>query len=188
MKNWALKFTTGVIFVAFLQTAALAWIVYDRVSLLEDGREVVLENVPVDPRDLFRGDYVILNYEAATIDLGKLSGDDTFKRRETVYVVMKPGEEKGWQPVSVHKNFPEVNAQEIVLRGTARGSTSSKNQTLRIDYKVGQLFVPEGEGKALEKKVREGDVYVVLAVAQSGEAAVKALIVDGKRVYQESLF
>ena len=65
MKNWALKFTTGVILVAFLQTAALAWIVYDRVSLLEDGREVVLKNVPVDPRDLFRGEYVILNYEKA---------------------------------------------------------------------------------------------------------------------------
>ena len=188
MKSWALKFTAGVILAGLLQTAALAWMVYDRVSLISDGRKVVLKNVPVDPRDLFRGDYVILNYEAAQLDLSKLSGDDKFTRRAPVYVVLAPGVDEGWQPVSVHKELPEVTAGQAVLRGIARGSRSEKNSTLRVNYKVGRLFVPEGEGKVLEKKVREGDVYVVLAVADDGEAAVKALIVDGERIYEESLF
>ena len=49
--------------VALALTLALLWIVSGRVSLLSSGQEVVLQTVPVDPRDLLRGDYVILRYD-----------------------------------------------------------------------------------------------------------------------------
>ena len=42
--------------VAVLQTVALASMVYGRVTLLRDGREIVAEVIPVDPREIFRGD------------------------------------------------------------------------------------------------------------------------------------
>ena len=48
--------------VAAIQTAVLGWMVYDRVSLLRSGREMIADVLPIDPRDLFRGDYVIFGY------------------------------------------------------------------------------------------------------------------------------
>ena len=45
------------LFLAFLlQAGLLAWMLADRVMLLKNGREIRLQVVPVDPRDLFRGD------------------------------------------------------------------------------------------------------------------------------------
>ena len=41
--------------VALGQAAVLGWMIWDRTSLLSNGREVVLEVIPVDPRSLFRG-------------------------------------------------------------------------------------------------------------------------------------
>jgi uncharacterized membrane-anchored protein len=35
---------------------------------LRTGEEVLLKTLPVDPRDLFRGDYVILRYDVSRVD------------------------------------------------------------------------------------------------------------------------
>jgi uncharacterized membrane-anchored protein len=46
--------------VALVHTAVLAYMVIDRMRLIASGREVTLPVVPVDPRDLFRGEYARL--------------------------------------------------------------------------------------------------------------------------------
>ena len=48
--------------IGLILTATLGWMTWDRISLLKNGREIVLAVTPVDPRSLFRGDYVILGY------------------------------------------------------------------------------------------------------------------------------
>ena len=48
--------------------------VVDRTLLLKNGREIVLPIVPVDPRDLFRGEYVRLGYDISTVPAMLLSG------------------------------------------------------------------------------------------------------------------
>ena len=55
--------------VAVGQAAVLGWMIWDRVSLLANGREVVLEVIPVDPRSLFRGDYVVFGYDISRFEL-----------------------------------------------------------------------------------------------------------------------
>lgn len=64
----------GALAVAVLQTGALAAMILDRAHHVASGREIVLPVVPVDPRSLFRGDYVILNYEISRAPLSLLSG------------------------------------------------------------------------------------------------------------------
>ena len=48
---------------ALAQIAFLSWMIAGRAAILRDGREVLLKVEPVDPRDLLRGDYVVLTYE-----------------------------------------------------------------------------------------------------------------------------
>ena len=45
---------------ALVQVALLTVMIVDRVQILRDGKEVTLKSRPVDPRDLLRGDYVVL--------------------------------------------------------------------------------------------------------------------------------
>ncbi len=35
------------------------------------GERILLQSAPVDPRDIFRGDYVTLSYDGSTIDLDR---------------------------------------------------------------------------------------------------------------------
>src|SRR3989344_3350182 len=86
-----------------LQTVALLGMIGIKQYTLATGSPVVLKTQPIDPRSLFRGDYVRLNYAISQLELEKLEGENTFERGDTVYVVLRPGAEY-WEPVSAHRN------------------------------------------------------------------------------------
>jgi uncharacterized membrane-anchored protein len=176
--------------VAGIQTLALAYMLVNRISLLASGREIVAEVVPVDPRDIFRGEYVILNY---TFTRGSeiVVPEDT-NIGDALYVTLKPaGEPNKWDVVSADAAYPKETAPgNVVLRGyanyvTAKTDTSPARATIR--YGIESYFVPEGKGKELEDLVRDKKIATVIAVGRNGEAAIKALEIDGKRVVEEPL-
>ena len=180
--------------VAALQSAALIWMVAGRVALLKSGREMTVEVVPVDPRDIFRGEYVILGYTFSGTGDTTLPADT--KRGDRVYATLKQGEGSKWDLVSVSQVYPDkVEAGHAVLSGVASDIWRTEAQGPvsagvkgRIRYGIETYFVPEGEGKGLEEQVRDKKIEAVLAVSSSGEAAIKALVVDGKRVHEEPLY
>lgn len=176
--------------VAILQTAALGYIVYDRIMLLRHGQEIVTKVVPVDPRDLFRGDYVILSYGfSRQVPVAK----DT-RHGDVVYVALRQEEANGsWQAKAVTSRYPEkIEDGSIVLKGSVRNlhrrfNKGSPSPKADIDYGIERYFVPEGTGLAIEKAVREKTVEAVLAVGRKGVVAIKQLRVDGQAVATEPL-
>jgi len=63
---------------------------------LKTGEEVMLKTMPVDPRDLFRGDYVILSYEIGNLDIGSLpTNSANFRVNDQVYVALIKEENYG---------------------------------------------------------------------------------------------
>lgn len=179
-----------IVAVAAIQTLALLYIVFDRVSLLASGREIVAEVIPVDPRDLFRGDYVTLNYTFTRT--GEVPVPDGTRMGDTLYVTLKPGAEpNAWEIVSASDTFPKTVASgNVVLKGLANyvnPKTDTRPATASIRYGIESYFVPEGTGKELEELVRAKKIATVIAVGSGGEAAIKALVIDGKRVVEEPL-
>lgn len=180
----------AVALVAVVQSAALAWMVAGRVALLKQGREMTVEVIPFDPRDLFRGEYVVLGYSFSG------TGDTTLpagtKRGDRLYATLKPGEGTKWDFVSVSTAYPvNIDAGHAVLSGTASDVWPNQEQGTvkgRIRYGIETYYVPEGEGHGLEQQVRDHKIDAVLAVNSSGQAAIKALVVDGKRIHEEALF
>ncbi|MGL4397939.1 MAG: GDYXXLXY domain-containing protein [Hyphomicrobium sp.] len=72
------------------QTLVLGSIVWGRQTLLATGREIVLPVVPVDPRDIFRGDYVVLGYDLSTVNIPAASDGTApsgLRDGDVVYVV-----------------------------------------------------------------------------------------------------
>ena len=57
----------ALLLVAALWLAILGGMVAINEHTLRTGREIVLKTVPVDPRDLFRGDYVTLRYDISRL-------------------------------------------------------------------------------------------------------------------------
>ena len=109
----------ALIFVALIQSAALARIVYDRVVLLQTGREVVLKIKPRDPRDPFKGYYSSLNYDISQLDPRLMAGGHPeFTAGDTAYVVLRNGPEGDAVPVSLYRSMPVAMTGDVVARGT----------------------------------------------------------------------
>ncbi|HMN86515.1 MAG TPA: GDYXXLXY domain-containing protein [Bauldia sp.] len=173
-----------------LQAAMLAWMVGDRALLLAGGREVRLAVVPVDPRDLLRGDYIVLTYPIDRLNESALAGDKGFARGDTVYVTLVPD---GPDFVASGLWRAPPSGDGVVLRGVVRSSFAEKAGcatpciSYSVDYGIGRFFVPEGEGKALEALRNDQRLSVDIAVGSDGRAAIKRLLVDGTVRYSESL-
>ncbi len=178
--------------VVLLQAGFLVWLVADRVSLLTAGREITLKVIPVDPRDLFRGDYVILGYElspvSAAVTPAGMTPNDLY-HGAPVYVTITPDATKGWTAAAIATSYPrDVKDGDAVLKGFVTGlSHDSKGnpEKVHVRYGIESYFVPEGEGRAIEAKVREAKVEALIAVGPTGTAALKALLVDGQKIHEQ---
>ena len=178
--------------VALVQTGVLAGMVWNRTRLLASGREIVLPIVPVDPRDLFRGEYVELGYDVGRVPARLLEGPPP-ANNAAFYVTLEKGPEGAWRPVKLTRDKPpEVATDRIVLKGRSRfGSlardTDAPNAVNPVRYGIEQYFVPQGEGSRLEALARDKKVAALIAVDGAGNAAIKGLLIDGRLVYEEPL-
>jgi len=174
-----------------IQIALIGLMVADRVQILRTGKEVTLQTRPVDPRDFLRGDYVVLAYGISAVSDGALS---PATKGMLVFVKLAPGADGLHKMVSVHREPVPVTGNEILLRGRVDSGSSCRDSSrafcgsINLHYGLEQYFVPQGEGKEIEKARNQGKVAVVAAVTPDGRAAIKRLLLDGKPVYDEPLF
>jgi len=142
---------------------------------LQTGDEILLKTQPVDPRDLFRGDYVILRYDISTISTDSLSyqGSD-FKEDDKIYVLLNVDNQRIGTLANIDKSKP---SEGIFIEGTVK---SVYNNRLNIEYGIESYFVPEGKGREIERNL--GKIYTKVAVDDFGNAAIKSLVLDGKDI------
>lgn len=176
------------------QFTLLAFMVIDRVQILREGTEVKLQTRPVDPRDIFRGDYVRLGYDISQLAAGSLKDQPAGARNPIVFVTLAPNSDGIYQAVSVHAEPVAVKSPEVLIRGrVVYGATCGPKDRLfcdklQIRYNIESYFVPEGEGRKLEQLRDQRKLIVVAAVTPSGRAAIKRLLVDGEPAYDEPWF
>jgi len=179
-----------------LQTLALLAMVGMKQYTLSTGAPIVLKTEPIDPRSLFSGDYVRLNYSISRLDLDQLEGDDTFERGDPVYVLVKRGAEY-WEPVSVHQQQPTITAGQLAIKGKVeyvnetrwqpRGQPPAPTKSISVKYGIENYFVPEGEGMALERPKPGETVSIRVVVDKYGNPGIKAVLVNGEERYVEQL-
>jgi uncharacterized membrane-anchored protein len=179
--------TLGLAVAAMLQIGVLGSMLIDRLTHLRSGREIVVPIVPVDPRDLFRGDYVRL---AFTISQAKLSeARENVQWNETVNVRLVPDRAAGWTVTEISTQPITAKGDEVILAARQMSQHRDKDQmwVSQLRYGIERYYVPEGKGLGLEKLARESKVAAILAIDAKGKAAIKGLMIDGDKVYDEPL-
>jgi uncharacterized membrane-anchored protein len=183
---------------ALVQVALLTLMIVDRVQILREGTEVTLQTRLVDPRDLLRGDYVVLRYDISQLQAGSLLNQPTGTRNPMVFVKLAPNRDGLYEAVSVHADAVAVASPEVLIRGrvarVAYGAACGTaeltfcDKLLHVRYNLESYFVPQGEGRWLEQDRNQRKLTVVAAVLPSGRAAIKRLLVDGQPIYEEPWF
>jgi uncharacterized membrane-anchored protein len=134
-------------------------------------RTILLETQPVDPRDLLRGDYMILSYKIGTVPLPEGPDRNAPPGRE-IWVRLRPAgrfyevEATSWTEI-------EDTDAGIVVRGRIGRTTWRGNQT--VDYGIEKFFVPEGQGRPMFK-----EMVVEATVSPSHGLGIKRLLLDGQ--------
>lgn len=134
---------------------------------------ILLETVPVDPRDLLRGDYMILSYKISQVP-----------RPPGVAGETDPGTAI-WVSLRHNGRFHEVastawaapegsGAAGVAVRGRVHGERATGDM-LRVDYGIEKYFVPEGKGQP-----RFDEMIVEATVSRSGRLGIKRLLLDGR--------
>lgn len=183
--------------VAIVQIGFLASAIFSRAAVLRDGREVLLEVTPIDPRDLLRGDYVILGYTITQLETALFSdpppveGDDVGLDDQTVFVRLKPDGDGVWQAIAARvgeRPATVAGPDEVDLRGAMRPLWSSGQEQVSVRYGIERYYVPEGEGRAIEADMRERPFRVKVAVAADGVGQIKALYDGDTMLYEEPAY
>ncbi len=142
---------------------------------LKSGEKVLLKTAPIDPRDMFRGDYIILNYEISSINQDNFGKRINFSEGDTVYVYL----EKVGEYYSASDFSKTREEGKLSIKGRVK---SAYGRTILAEYGIESYFVPEGEGRALEQIRNKGNLEVEAVVDQFGNAVISRLLANGNEV------
>jgi uncharacterized membrane-anchored protein len=156
------------------------------------GQIILLRARPIDSRDLSRGEFVRLVTPAARLFVVRGVGtapaeyvpiqplDDWAPRRGAVaFVQLERRAETGeFEAASIGDRLLDG---AVNLRGRVR--RSAPDGTVQIDYGLDAFYVQEGTAKSIERALVDGRlVQMEVAVAASGRARIRTVLVDGAPV------
>lgn len=123
------------------------------------GKEIVLETKAYDPTDLFRGDYVAINFAISDVpkSMVTLSPDKVYNKN--LYVSLKQ-EGKYYVVDQVSEAKPK---QGVYLKGKFQDSFNETN-SFRVDYSLDKYFAEQGSGKDLEQESFKGGLIGTVRV------------------------
>ena len=126
------------------------------------GKEIVLETKAYDPTDLFRGDYVALNFAISEVPKSKVTMPLDKVSNKNLYVSLKP-EGKYYVVDQVSDTKPK---QGVYLKGKFQEIYNQFNEAanFRVDYSLDKYFIEQGSGKDFEQESRQGELVGTLKV------------------------
>jgi uncharacterized membrane-anchored protein len=158
---------------AALQLLVLGYMAGEREAVAGHGTRVWLRTVPVDPRDLFRGDYVRLSYESSTVPRERWGSDlatSVPAKGARVYGVLAQRADGLTEVQTLTGVRPESG---LFLRGRVE---SAWRDGIRVRYGIEAYFRQQGTALALEQERNRDGVQIPLemevAVGRNGIAVL----------------
>jgi len=162
------------------QILLLAGFAAPKAYTLATGQVLTLQAEPVDPYDLFRGEYASLRYK----ELSLVNGSRDFYTGDKAYVLLtKQGNE--WKATSISKEKPRPLANQIVIAGKVDGAPYPQYQTNQVvvpmNYGIEHLYTPQGKSAELQNNAAQLSIDV--SVDSEGNACIKRVVLKGHEIY-----
>ena len=175
------------------QVASVAMIAVSKERILATGQEIILQTAPIDPRDIFRGDYVRLNYLFSKIPAQQLDEGITgngLRKGQKVYLsltVDRNGITQGNRLFSTpppdatflsgrvkahwpYKNYRKHKRPELTMMGL---------RPVSVKYGIERYYVEQGKGLEMEtirgsRNSFQVPMLVHAALSENGNAVIKS--------------
>jgi uncharacterized membrane-anchored protein len=155
----------GWVYAAALQVLFLLFMAGSYYSIDYFGKEIRIKTVPVDPRDLLYGDYVVLRFEISEAPLYKWEGDPAQldRGRRPVYVELEKSPKGYYQILRIHPEKPKSTAGHVVLKAQAEKGWGEPTENIQLTYGLERYYVQENTGKELEEHASDLDAIISVA-------------------------
>ncbi len=156
--------------IVILQVLFLFGMIGVKYYTLASGTPILLKAAPVDPWDVFRGEYVRLEYDITWVDSGGL--DLGGNRQQDVYVVLEKGD-KYWNAVGVYLDKPVLTGGQVFIKGKAGYFNNLKGE-YHVSYGIESYYVEEGTGIGLQQA---GGFDARIRIDRFGNAVIEGIVV-----------
>jgi uncharacterized membrane-anchored protein len=170
------------ILVLALQTAWLLTTVATQEYGLAHGKAILLETQILDPRDILRGDYLLLNYKVSDVP-GKLFLPPVSKDLAPgtkIFVALAPGTNGFYDVSRASTNAFMPYQSEILMEGKSENNWWNATNSVHVAYGIENYYIAEDTGNP------HGRLTVQIIVPASGHAKIKQVFLDG-RPYAEAM-
>lgn len=160
------------VIIVFLQVIFLFSMIGFKNFTLYTGTPVLLKSAPIDPRDVFRGEYVRLGYQISRLESGSVRDyiEDGEAARGKIACVVLEQKDKYWDAVSISLKKPELGSGQVFIKGTVMYYSNNKYM---MTYGIESYYVPEGQGPELE---RQANLDILVRVDRFGNAVIEKLV------------
>ena len=165
------------ILVLALQSAWLLGTALVQEHALATGKVILLETARVDPRDLLRGDYLILNYKISNVPTNLFSPPVTkdLPNGTKVFVALALATNQFYVVVKASTNEFVPATDEVLLKGKSTWPRwNPATNSIHVEYGLERFYVAEGTGNPT------GKLTAQVVVSASGRGHVKEVFMDGK--------
>jgi uncharacterized membrane-anchored protein len=132
------------------------------------GREIRLRAQPIDPLDVFRGNYVVLRYEISSVAVG-------FSVRRGEAVCVSLSEQDGtW---SGNFGVPDPSGDTAIC-GRARADAGA-GERVGVEYGIETYYASAERAREIEDSIVRGQVYAVVDLDEDGSARIERLELEG---------
>lgn len=165
--------------IGLLIEVALVFLIFlPYMLIVANGQTVTLKTIPVDPRSIFRGDYVVLSYEIGQdYDGPSVTGEEYGYGVMRVYAILE-NQGDAHERVGFGTSVPKLEDGQACIQGeatyTAWGPDERRHVTVRFPD-IEQFFVEEGVGRELEQARNGRRLYVDVATTKSCKAVIKGV-------------
>lgn len=149
-----------------LQFCFLLALMWPSFATIARGDEIVVHAMPVDPWDLFRGDYITIEYGFSRIKSPGAGMLNEFKAGSPVFVVLsKSG--GTWVMSRVVKEPCPLASGQIGLKGRVKYASDDE---ITVHYGLERVYIEEGRGRQLSDNA---GFEVKLVVDRGGHGVIK---------------
>lgn len=158
-----------VIFLAIMILGFLIAILYLSWPLLT-GKTIILQTQPVDPFDLFRGQYLVIRYDISSIPI--ISGvNENSLISQTIYVKLNKNDSSN--VYNYGSAYLEKPNEGTFIKGKIKSISHGK---ILIEYGIEQYFFERNA------EINTRGIQVEVKVDSSGQARISRLLKDEKPV------
>ena len=178
--------------VAF-QILVVAAMAFSREWILATGEPYVLQTAPVDPRDIFRGDYVRLEYLFSHVPVQQLDEEileQGLVKGQKVYLSLTrdingvtQGGRLSLSPPAAESYLTGRSTEHWPYRRYRRKAIENRRleelRAVSVKYGIEQYYVEQGAGREMEEIRGSRDSYQVpmlihAGISASGEAVIRS--------------